>query len=113
MNLIISTGRKGVLCSCVLSLLPAKLQLFILLRVLLQSNSRCQSLLGFKNDFNFLRGLERVSGLICCLRIEALVLWPLSVKDKLRVTVCLFRSFVNIENQLIQISFLLETLLFL
>lgn len=113
MNLIISSGRKGVLCSCVLSLLPAKLQLFILPGVLLQSNSRCQSLLGFKNDFNFLRGLDRVSGLICCLRIEALVLWPLSMKDKRRVTVCLFRSFVNIENQLIQVSFLLEMLLFL
>lgn len=87
MNLIISSGRKGALCSCVLSLLPAKLQLFILLGVLLQSNCRCQSLLGFKNDFNFLRGLEKVSGLICCLWTEALVLWPLSMRDKLRVTV--------------------------
>lgn len=34
------------------------------------------------------------------------------MKDKLRVTVYLFRGFVNIENQPIQISLLLEMLLF-
>lgn len=67
MNLIICSSREGALHSCVLCHSCAGLQLFILLGVLLQSNSRCQNLLGYKNDLNFLRGLEGVSGLICCL----------------------------------------------